>query len=187
MVFLRLLIFLVILPAFAASPSPSPLPPPYPLPSPAFPSPPSVSHSIFLVLSHLDLSLGVPIQAGCSSISCLSQSLLPPASSSSWLFVFFPGPPSFPLLSFFLCCSLSSSLSFPLSPFVLHPCVSPLLSISPSSVAFPVSFSVSLASALMVPLPVSIFILLTHLPCPLLCLSVSPPPASPRVPAPGPN
>lgn len=154
------------------------------------PFPPSISHSIFLVLCCLDLSLDISVLAGCPSISCLSQSLLPPSPAGSLsssppplpsssfllplLFSFFPSTLSFVTLSLSFPLMVTSSMCLCFSPSV-----PPLL--------LSLSLSVSLASALMVPLPVSIFIFLTHLLCPLLRLSVSPPPASPQVPAPGPN
>lgn len=159
-----------------------------------FPTP--VSHlSVSLVSACLDLALDISAQAGwLSSVSfCLSQCrpLEPPSHNCSL------GP--FPLFSLFLPFSLLPlwlpfSLSFlfsvilcPSLSWLLHLFVSLLLPIGPSSVPSPVSFSVSLAPALMVLPLASIFIPLTHPLCPLLCLSVSPPPDSPQVPAPGPN
>lgn len=162
-----------------------------PLPSLSYPCLPPPSLSGLCLPGFVSGHLCPGWLAGCPFISfCLSKcrSLDPPSHSCSL------GPFSLSFLSsfpfpYFLCCSLSpslSSLSFPLM-VASSLCVSasPHLSLLCS---FPsLSFSVSLASALMVLPPVSIFIPLTHPLCPLLCLSVSPPPDSPQVPAPGPN
>ena len=149
-------------------------------------SPPSISHS-YLSGSLLPGLISGHRCAGC--LFYLRSFSEPPPSISSWFFLFFPTPlfPSssflLPLLLPFFRWALSSVTLCPSLSWLLHLCVSA----SPRQSLFCcfLSFSVSLASALPVPLPVSIFIPLTHLLSTLsVCLSPS---ASPRVPAPGPN
>lgn len=129
-------------------------------------SSPSVFPSAVPLILHLIAALLVPFPSLFSLPSLFLTSSVAPFLP---LFPLLCQSLSFPLM-------VASSLCVSASPHLSFLCSFPCL-----------SFSVSLASALMVLPPVSIFIPLTHPLCPLLCLSVSPPPDSPQVPAPGPN